>query len=169
MWNPGAQALLSRRAPSYLWLGAEPLRFGSLHSLPAIFRLIPVRRKIRAWDCKVTPASCACQEGNTTGCIPNNGGLGAGVRDGFSTPRKTCWFKIWCGARQNPHFLPGCSLTSGSRRRREARDKVAGISGRERLGHSERDRAEWHRAPAPLAAPRWFRPVARCRAGASRV
>jgi hypothetical protein len=30
------------------------------------------------WDCKVTPASCACQEGNTTGCIPNNDGLDAG-------------------------------------------------------------------------------------------
>jgi hypothetical protein len=29
-------------------------------------------------DCKVTPAGCACQEGNTIGCISSNGGLDAG-------------------------------------------------------------------------------------------
>jgi hypothetical protein len=37
------------------------------------------------WDCKVTPAYCACQEGNTIGCISSNDGLGAGVVDLFST------------------------------------------------------------------------------------
>jgi len=37
------------------------------------------------WECKVTPAYCACQEGNTIGCILNNDGLGAGVVDLFST------------------------------------------------------------------------------------
>src|SRR5579863_8203533 len=35
------------------------------------------------WDCKVTPADCTCQEGNTTGCIPSNDGLGAGLGPGF--------------------------------------------------------------------------------------
>jgi hypothetical protein len=49
------------------------------------FRPIPVRRRafFVAWDCKVTPADCACQERNTTGCIPNNDGLGAGLEPGF--------------------------------------------------------------------------------------
>src|SRR5580700_6415971 len=37
------------------------------------------------WDCKVTPAYCACQEVNTIGCILSNDGLGAGVRGWFST------------------------------------------------------------------------------------
>ncbi len=37
------------------------------------------------WDCKVTPAYCACQERNTIGCISSNDGLGAGVVDLFST------------------------------------------------------------------------------------
>jgi hypothetical protein len=37
------------------------------------------------WECKVTPAYCACQEGNTIGCILSNDGLGAGVVDLFST------------------------------------------------------------------------------------
>jgi hypothetical protein len=47
------------------------------------FRPIPVSRNFGAWDCKVTPADCACQEGNTTGCIPSNDGLGAGFGPGF--------------------------------------------------------------------------------------
>ena len=44
-----------------------------------------------AWDCKVTPAGCACQERNPTGCIPSNDGLDAGFEAGFSTWRKTTW------------------------------------------------------------------------------
>jgi len=36
-----------------------------------------------AWDCKITPAYCSCQEGNTIGCIPNNDGLGAPLSAGF--------------------------------------------------------------------------------------
>jgi hypothetical protein len=47
------------------------------------FRPIPVRRKFRPWICKVTPADCACQGRNTTGCIPSNDGLGAGLRPDF--------------------------------------------------------------------------------------
>ncbi len=46
-------------------------------------RPIPVRRNFSAWDCKVTPARCACQEGNTIGCIPSNDGLDAGLAPGF--------------------------------------------------------------------------------------
>jgi hypothetical protein len=42
-----------------------------------------VRRNFRPWICKVTPADCACQEGNTTGCIPSNDGLGAGFGPDF--------------------------------------------------------------------------------------
>jgi hypothetical protein len=37
------------------------------------------------WDCKVTPAYCVCQVGNTIGCILSNDGLGAGVGGAFST------------------------------------------------------------------------------------
>ena len=51
---------------------------------------IPVRRNLLAWDCKVTPVYCACQEGNTIGCIPSNDGLDAGWRAGF------------------PHVVPSC-------------------------------------------------------------
>jgi hypothetical protein len=48
-------------------------------------RFVPAKRNLRLWDCKVTPAYCACQEGNTTCCICSNDGLGAGVRILFST------------------------------------------------------------------------------------
>ena len=37
----------------------------------------PWRRNACAWDCKVTPLYCTCQEGNTIGCIPSNDGLDA--------------------------------------------------------------------------------------------
>jgi len=46
---------------------------------------IPVRPNFCAWECKLTPAGCACQEGNTIGCIPSNDGLGAGFRGWIST------------------------------------------------------------------------------------
>jgi hypothetical protein len=65
-----------RRAPSHLWLGAFWVALLAFTTL--LFRPIPVRRNLCAWDCKVTPASCTCQEGNTIGCIPNNDGLDAG-------------------------------------------------------------------------------------------
>ena len=76
-----------RRAPSHLWLGTGP---PGLHYCIycLLFRPIPVRRKLCAWDCKVTPASCACQEGNTIGCIPSNDGLDAGSRPCFPHHRK---------------------------------------------------------------------------------
>jgi hypothetical protein len=38
-----------------------------------------------AVDCNLTAAYCATQEGNTTGCISSNDGLGAGVEVSFST------------------------------------------------------------------------------------
>jgi hypothetical protein len=46
-------------------------------------RPIPVSRNFGAWDCKVTPVGCACQERNTTGCIPSNDGLDAGKSTDF--------------------------------------------------------------------------------------
>ena len=52
-----------------------------------------------AWDCKVTPASCACQEGNTIGCIPSNDGAGAGFRAGFPH----------CGKTKDPMILSNWS------------------------------------------------------------
>ena len=66
-------------------------------------RLIPVRRKFVAWDCKVTPAAGTCQEGNTTGCIPSNGGLDAGLRRGFPHPGQTGAAFI-CGVGHGLHF-----------------------------------------------------------------
>src|SRR5579864_6412337 len=51
--------------------GWAPYRLGCTTAFTTLlFRPIPVRRNLCAWDCKVTPASCACQEGNTIGCIP---------------------------------------------------------------------------------------------------
>src|SRR5579864_6152541 len=80
--SPGACAFFDlRRAPSHLW--PAPDRLVCITAL--LFRPIPVRRNLCAWDCKVTPASCACQEGNTIGCIPSNDGLDAGVQVTFST------------------------------------------------------------------------------------
>ena len=37
------------------------------------------------WECKVTPAYCACQERNTIGCISSNDRLDAGGGTRFST------------------------------------------------------------------------------------
>jgi hypothetical protein len=52
-------------------------------ALAVQFRPIPVRRNFCAWECKLTPADCTCQEGNTIGCIPSNDGLGAGMGTAF--------------------------------------------------------------------------------------
>jgi len=38
-----------------------------------------VGRNFLPWDCKVTPADCVCQEGNTIGCIGSNDGRDAGL------------------------------------------------------------------------------------------
>ena len=72
----GGRRVTSGRAP-------DRIVFPVLLSPAWKFRPIPVRRNFCAWDCKVTPADCACQEGNTTGCIPSNDGLGAGLGSGF--------------------------------------------------------------------------------------
>jgi hypothetical protein len=64
--------------------GRAPARKSFL-TVPLIFRR-PRSRETSfkgPWECKVTPAYSACQEGNTTGCILNNDGLGAGVADLF--------------------------------------------------------------------------------------
>ena len=76
-------------ASGHLWPDATPY---SLLSSTSLFllqkpKLAPFPRGEfqRLWDCKVTPAYGACQGGNTTGCISNNDGVGAGIRDNFST------------------------------------------------------------------------------------
>jgi len=72
-----------------------------LFTAPAEIRPVPARRISKPWDCKVTPAYCACQEGNTTGCILNNDGLGAGLRDSFGIRFPQREF-IWRLQRQWP-------------------------------------------------------------------
>ena len=57
----------------------------ALHRYFVFALLVPARRKFVAWDCKVTPADCACQERNTTGCISNNDGADTGMGARFST------------------------------------------------------------------------------------
>jgi len=76
--KPDAVPVFRAGVPSHLWLGTGPPGPSLLNSSP-----IPVRRKLRAWDCKLTPADCACQERNTTGCIPSNDGLDAGLGTRF--------------------------------------------------------------------------------------
>ena len=58
---------------SHLWLENGPQGLSHLPT-PSPF---PWRRNLCAWDCKVTPVYCTCQEGNTIGCIPSNDGLDA--------------------------------------------------------------------------------------------
>jgi hypothetical protein len=75
--------------------GLAPSRVSFLTAL-VLFRLheAPPRSREEGfkglWDCKVTPAYCACQERNTIGCILNNDGLGAalGRRSGIRFPQE---------------------------------------------------------------------------------
>jgi hypothetical protein len=71
-------------APSHLvaWRHAV---LATLLTAPAESRPVPARRISKLWDCKVTPAYCGCQGGNTIGCISSNDGLDAGPTDCFST------------------------------------------------------------------------------------
>jgi hypothetical protein len=64
----------------------SPLAWGRTAALrTTVYVVSPHSReaKFPAWDCKVTPVHCTCQEGNTICCIPSNDGLGAGLRPGF--------------------------------------------------------------------------------------
>jgi hypothetical protein len=76
-----------------------------------------VRRNFVAWDCKVTPADCACQEGNTTGCIPNNDGLGAGLEPVFPHCGKLRTVEIgWAWSRipfLGPYLTAGAGVAAG--------------------------------------------------------
>ncbi len=87
----------------------SPLAGAGPRSLVYAFRLIPVRRKFVAWDCKVTPADCACQERNTTGCISSNDGADAGTMARFSTFRggKSLGFQSSLRDELNFCVLPG--------------------------------------------------------------
>jgi len=70
--------------PGHLLAWHDPLF--SFFSLPRKTCPVPARPVFKGlWECKVTPAYCTCQERNTTGCILNNDGLGAGVTVRFST------------------------------------------------------------------------------------
>jgi len=75
---------VTEMAPGHLWPGAIP-SCCSTSTSRAETRFVPARRISNLWDCKVTPAYCACQERNTIGCISSNDGLDAGVADWFST------------------------------------------------------------------------------------
>jgi hypothetical protein len=124
--SPGALALsvCERRQVTSGW---APSRRNCPSQLE--FRLIPVRRNFRAWDCKVTPARCACQEGNTIGCIPSNDGLDARLRTRFPhknekdvavVTAKPCHrVKSWCGdgvlRLRIRTFFPHSEATAGSR------------------------------------------------------
>src|SRR5208282_4159834 len=70
-WNPAT----SGRAPTRRSFLTAPFVLRLPRSREAGFKGL--------WECKVTPAYSACQEGNTTGCILNNDGLGTGLRDLF--------------------------------------------------------------------------------------
>ena len=62
---------------------------------PSLFQSRPHSRGVEfcAWECKVTPAGCACQEGNTIGCIPSNDGLGAGLAAQFPQEKQVSKFQ----------------------------------------------------------------------------
>jgi hypothetical protein len=112
IWKPGRLSLCCRRrAPSHLWLGAGP-RFAALRL--TAFKIPPHSREAEfgAWDCKVTPADCTCQEGNTTGCIPSNDGLDAGLGLGFPHCGKPRAVAIgWAMGKNSPS---GTYLTAGA-------------------------------------------------------
>jgi hypothetical protein len=77
--KPSALGCL-RRTRSHLWLRVSRFIFFRYRCSLAETRPIPVERISMPRDCKVTPAGCACQERNTTGCISNNDGLDAELR-----------------------------------------------------------------------------------------
>jgi hypothetical protein len=121
------------------------------------------------WDCKLTPAYCVCQEGNTTGCISSNDGLGAGVPNWFSTavpaPAANCQWA--CPLQSPPRKTAGppnsgrrvdhSQLTAGAVKpdldRAKAGGRVAAVG--ERLGRfagevrRERERASLASAQGP--------------------
>ena len=77
--GPGAPCIGSGGAKSPLALGPNRSLRTTLHVVSPHSR----EAKFAAWDCKVTPVHCTCQEGNTICCIPSNDGLGAGLGPGF--------------------------------------------------------------------------------------
>jgi len=83
-----APLFFPERLPSHLWLEIAA-GFPSFELHP-----IPGGGILSAWDCKVTPAGCACQEGNTIGCIPSNDGLDAGLRPGFPQESSVLEFQV---------------------------------------------------------------------------
>jgi hypothetical protein len=90
--DPKAERPISSAAEDQVTSGLAPNRCIQLTATYES-RPIPVRRNLVPWDCKVTPADCTCQEGNTIGCIPNNDGLDA--RSGPRFPHGRQGGKVW--------------------------------------------------------------------------
>ena len=65
------------------------------------------------WDCKLTPADCTCQEGNTTGCIPSNDGLGAWLRTDFPHCGKSVAVAISWERQEIPLLGPHPTAAAG--------------------------------------------------------
>jgi hypothetical protein len=80
---------------------------------------VPARRVSKVLrDCKITPAYGACQGRNTTGCILNNDGLGAGEADSFSTR------EIHRGFTEGEQLpVPGCQLPVRARKTVRAKSR----------------------------------------------
>jgi hypothetical protein len=83
--EPQASCYLRELAPGHLWPGAIPAGFSFDYARPSNLARSRETGVKGLWECKVTPAYCACQGGNTIGCILNNDGLDSGSADLFST------------------------------------------------------------------------------------
>src|SRR4029077_18700343 len=108
--------LFQWRTLSHLWLGARTRTFLLVVSIAVALQISPHSReaKFSAWDCKVTPADCACQEGNTICCISNNDGLGAGLGTRFPHAlREGHCAEAGLRGAIFPILEPGCRTSSG--------------------------------------------------------
>ena len=119
--------------PGHLWPSAIPTCFPerlliltSLETRPVPAG--PVSKGL--WECKVTPAYCACQERNTIGCISSNDGLGAGCRDWFSTNQIHGAFTKAVASTQ----LPAIRLPRSAKVLRRSANPGWGSCGRGRAG-----------------------------------
>ena len=83
------------------------------------FRPVPAGRNSLLWDCKVTPADCACQGRNTIGCIPSNDGLGARFELRF--PHGTDMVSTWRTCKLSKFSSKSLQLTFPASHQAEAR------------------------------------------------
>jgi hypothetical protein len=106
IWAPGLRSPEEIRKPSawfvfyggssHLWLDPTALNHNCLRKLRPHSR---EAGNLLLWDCKVTPAGCACQEGNTICCISSNDGLDSGLGMCFPHwfPTPVPWMKVYGG------------------------------------------------------------------------